>query len=253
MSYPLTFGSYVFPSPATIYVAKVPMARVVPSAKTPRYDGARTLSGMLDLKKFSLQGTLFKPMGNTTAHYLRIVVDDLHEAMAQQGVILSIDADRYWRGCHAEAYTDSYDATSYFNYVDVAFDVVTGDPYSYDITAQTIGRNLTTTGQTQAATNGGNAPGAPQVVLTAGSTATLAATVTNQTTGDVFTLNGAVTSGDVITVDGLLSSVTRAGIDVTSLFDGQYPRLAVGANTFRVDWTSGSLSHITINWNNRYF
>lgn len=251
MTYAPAFGTYSIPR--GINIAQVGMARQVPNSKAARYDGARTLNATLQLKRFSLKGTLIRPLGNVTANYLRTQIDALKTGLAQGPANFVIDSDRYWRQCQAETYADSYDPTSYQNYVDIAFDIVTGDPFSYETAAQSAARNLTTTGQTQAATNGGNAYAAPSLALTVGSSGTLAATITNQATGDVFTLSGAVTSGDIITVDGLLQTVTRGGSDVITLFDGQFPRLAVGANTFLFAWTSSSFSHVTISFNNRWY
>lgn len=251
MTYAPQFGTYSIPR--GINVSKLPGARIVPSAKTPRYDGGRLLIGMLDIKRISLTGMLIRPMGNFTANYLRGVLDGLKSGLAQGPANFSIETDRYWRLCQAEAYEDSYEATGYRNVVTVSFDVVTGDPFSYETAGQTGGGSLSATGQTKTVTNGGNAAAAPQIAVTAGSTGTLAATITSQTTGDVCTLNGAVTSGDVITIDSLADTVTRAGLDVTSLFDGQFVRLAVGANVLRFDWTSGSLSNAAISWNNRWY
>lgn len=251
MTYAPAFGSYSIPR--GINVASVAMARVVPSAKTPRYDGARTLNGMLELKRFSVQGKLIRPLGNNTNNYLRTLLDGLKAGLAQGPANFVIEPDRYWRQCQAEGYTDTYEATGYMNFVEVSCEIVTGDPFSYDTTGQTGSRALSIPGQTLTVSNGGNAPGSPRLSLTAGATGTLSATVTNQTTGDVFTLFGAVTSGDIIIVDSLLETVTRGGVDVTLLFDGQFQRLAAGSNVFRFDWTSGNLSNAAIAWNNRFY
>ena len=251
MTYAPAFGTYSIPR--GINITKVPASRVVPVAKTPRYDGARTLTGMLDAKRISLAGLLIRPLGNNTANYLRTQLDALKAGLAQGPANFGIESDRYWRQCQAEQYEDSYEPTGYQNIVSVSFNVVTGDPFSYDTTARTGGGALTATGQTKAVSNGGNASGAPQISLTVGTTGTLSASITNQTTGDVFTLNGAVVSGQIIIIDSLTETVTRSGVDVTSLFDGQFARLAVGSNVFRFDWTSGSLSNAALAWNNRYF
>jgi phage-related protein len=82
---------------------------------------------------------------------------------------------------------------------------------------------------------------------------TLACTVTNSTTGETFTLEGAVTGGDVIIVDSLEQTVTIGGTDKTSLFDGVFPTLAVGSNTIQVDYTSGTITNLSISHNARYF
>lgn len=251
MTYALAFGSYTIPN--TITLQRVSMARNVPSAKTPRYDGARTLSGMLELKRFSLQGSLIRQIGSTDVSWLRNQLDALKGALAVQGANFTVDSDRYWRQCYAEQYEDSFAPTGAQRIVDVSFDVVTGDPFSYETATQSGGGALVTSGQTKTVVNGGNAPGAPRLSLTVGSTGTLSATITNQTTVDVCTLFGPVTSGDVIIVDSLLETVTRSGLDVTSLFDGQFPRLEVGSNVFRFDWVSGSLNNAAIAWNNRFF
>jgi phage-related protein len=251
VTYQLRFGSYDLPSGIT--VAQVPMARRVPSANTPRYDGARTLTGQLDLKAFSLKGGIFWPLGSTDRTWLRGQLDTLKGALGGGPQNFTTDSDRYYRQCQSRAYTDDYEATGFNRLVNISFEIVTGDPFSYETAAQSAARVLTIAGQTQAAVNAGNAPAAPSIALTVGSAGTLAATITNQTTGDVFTLAGAVTFGDIITIDGLLQSVTRSGVDVMTLFDGQFPRLAVGSNTFLFAWTSSSFSHVTIAWNNRWF
>ncbi len=251
MTYQLRFGSYDLP--VGITVAQVQMGRRVPSANTPRYEGARTLTGQLDLKVIQLKGGIFWPLGSTDRTWLRGQLDALKGALGGGPANFTTDSDRFYRQCQARAYADDYEPSGFNRLVNISCEIVTGDPFSYETGAQSSARSLSATAQTLVATNAGNALAAPSISLTMGSTGTIAATVTNTTNGDVFTLSGAVTSGDVIVIDALLQSVTRSGIDVMTLFDGQFPRLAVGANTFRFDWTSGSLSHVTIAWNNRFF
>lgn len=252
MSYGLVFGTFSFPP--GFHVANVEMARSVPTAKLPRADGARVIAGYLDAKKISVRGGVYKASLSTGGGAsVRSQLDALKGALAAGPASFYTDSDRFYRNCQQSTYSDTFDVTEFNRMCTVQFDLISGDPWSYAATGSTGSRSISASGQTLAVTNGGNAYGQPQISLTMGSTGNVSATVTNTTTGEVFTIGGSVTSGDVIVVDSLLESVTKSGADEMSLFEGVFPRLAVGANTIQVAYSLGTITNLLVSWNDRWY
>jgi phage-related protein len=253
MTYQLQFGSYTLPN--TITVAQVGMARRIPSANSARVDGAHTLSGLLNLKKFALKGGIFWPLGSSDRTWLRGQLDALKAGLAQGPANFTTDSDRFYRLCQAESYTDDYEPTGFNRLVMISFDVVTGDPYSYEVAAQSGTGAISGTGGTKACANGGNAPAAPAITIVVGTTGVNTLQISNGANGDACTISGTLVSGDTIVIDSLTSSVTLNGNATTgiALFDGQFIRLQSGANTLTFAKTVGSYTSAAVAWNNRWF
>jgi len=250
VSYVLQFGSYVFPK--GFYPAEEPLASQVSAAKLPRADGARVLTGLLEKKVLKVRGGLIHDSGLS----VRTKVDALKAALQGGPANLYFDSDRYWRQVQKESSSFGYESgTHYGRIVTVEIDFVTGDPFVYEVAAQNVSQAIASSPTTVPVTAGGNAPALPQWSLTVGGVGavTLAATVTNTTTGEAFTLAGAVSGGDVIVVDSLAETVKIGGVDKMSLFDGLFPKLAVGANSIQIAYTSGTISNFAADWNNRWY
>jgi len=113
--------------------------------------------------------------------------------------------------------------------------------------------NLNDTSHVHTVINEGNAYAQPQLAMTMDGTGTIAATITNITTGEAFTLFGPVISGQVIVVDSLAESVTIAGVDAMALFEGIFPRLAVGTNQFVVAYNATGITDFVLTWSNRWY
>jgi hypothetical protein len=101
----------------------------------------------------------------------------------------------------------------------------------------------------------GNAPAAPELRLTVGGSGevTLAATVTNETTGEAFSLDGTVEGGDIILVNTLEETVLIGAANRMDLFDGLFPLLALGENTFSVEVCSAVLTNLDVYWRSRWY
>jgi hypothetical protein len=101
----------------------------------------------------------------------------------------------------------------------------------------------------------GNAPAAPELRLTVGGSGavSLAATITNETTGEAFTLEGTVAGGDIILVNTLEETVLIGATDRTDLFDGLFPLLALGENAFSIEVCSGVLTNLDVYWRSRWY
>jgi len=222
-------------------------------ANSARYDGAHTLTGLLNLKKISMRGTLIRPLGTTTANYLRSLLDGLHGGLSQGPCNFYLESDRYWRNCQHEAYSDDYDATSLRNYVNVSFDIVTGDPFSYETATTTGSGSITSTGGTKTCVNAGNAKAAPVITIVVGTTGTNTLSITNSTNGDACSITGAFTSGDSIEIDCLNLTVKKNGTALMTIFDGQFPRLDVGSNSVVFAKSAGSYTSVAVAWANRYY
>lgn len=244
------YGSYTLPP--TIYCSELPQNYNVPRAKLPRQDGARVLPSMLEEKKIQCEGGLIRTLAST----LESQLDALKTALAVKNAKFRIRDDRYWRNCQIEDFTFRFDPTWMGRITDLRFSVVTGDPFSYEDAVNTQTHLLSGYGDpndfTQADTIAGDAYAAPQFKFTVSSTGSLALIFTNQTTSEVFTLSGTVTNGDVIIVDSIAETVTIADVDKMTLFDGQFPRMNVGANTVRVQGGGARLSQYQLVWQNRW-
>lgn len=252
MTYGLQFGTFAFP--VGFYVASIDMTREVPSAKLPRADGARVILGYLDAKKITVHGGVYHASLSTGGGAtVRAQLDALKGALAQGPAAFYTDSDRFYRNCQQSAYSDTFDPTEFNRMCTVAFDLISGDPFSYEVAAQSPSQAISASGQTMTVTNGGNATAAPQFLITVGTTGTLFATITNTTTGEAFTLNNAYNAGDVLIIDSLAQSVTKAGADITADFEGVFPRLLPGANTITESYTYGAISNLALHWNNRFY
>jgi hypothetical protein len=253
--YQMKFGTYALPT--GLYVAAQPSSRNVPSAKLPRADGARIPPGYLAEKRWTVQGGLTNSVIATGAGSpLRTQLDNLKTGLAQGPTTWQTDTDRYWRNCQAVAFSESYEGTGFNRIVTVRFDILTGDPYAYETAVQSFPTNAIAASPTVVTlTAGGNAPALPQWSLTVGGSGAvaLAATVTNQTTGEAFILSGSVTGGTVLVIDSLNETVTIGGADNMLLFDGNFPKLAVGANSIQVAYSSGTITNLGATWSNRWY
>jgi hypothetical protein len=260
MSYSLTIGGpvtavYTLPR-GFAAVRSVNRSSNVPAAKLPRADGARVPTGYLEAKHFKVEGAfIYGPLSNLpTGKTLRQALDDLNAALNGGPQNFTTDSDRYWPNCQKTDYEDTYGETGFNRHVAVSFGLICPGGYQLATTATTATTAITATSQTLSITPTGNAYSLPQISVTVGTSATLNATLTNAATGDSCTLKGAVTSGDVLIVDSLLQQVTRAGIDVTSFFDGSWIRLAPGvSNVITETYSASTITNLTLSYNARYY
>jgi Phage tail protein len=253
VSYSLKFGSYSLPS--AFAVMSTPQASQVAVNTVPRADGGRVSTRYIGTGVIGLEGGVARDLGSASDTAIRTSLDTLKSNL--QGIQnLYTHTDRYWRNCVLRTFDIMSPApTMPLRMQRVKLEFVTPDPYQYSTTTTTDGRSISATAQTQATTNGGNAPALPAISVTVGGSGavTIAFTITNSTTGEVFTLAGAVTGGDVIIVDSLAQTVTIGGVDKTSLFDGVFPTLAVGANTILEAYSAGTITDLSIAHNARYY
>lgn len=251
-NYSLVFGDYEFPP--TFYVADDPRNRVVPAAKLPKTHGARVLPGTKGAKRWTIEGMLKRDVWDATD--LRDKLDALQAALQEGPTTFRTHDDRYW--CNVQQDGDlsySYEATWFNRIVRVRFDLITGDPHAYSDTEIIEATHaVEDTPATILVTAGGTAYALPELRLTVGGSGavTLGATITNETTGEAFTLAGAVTGGDVLYVNSRDRTVLIGGVNQKALFDGLFPRLAVGENEFTVEYTSGTITNVGFVWRDRY-
>lgn len=248
MTYLPTFGSYDLPM--TLYPVQEPAESAIAISRRARGHGASASAKRLTEKVIRMEGGLLQSAGTP----LRAQIDDL-KAGLQGSANLCLEVDRYWRNVQLRDFEVNYEGTGYGRMARLHLGFVSGDPYQYSKTTTTDSRAISATGQTKATTNSGNAPACPTLSLTVGGSGavTLGCTVTNNTTGENFTLAGAVTGGDVIVVDCLEQTVTISGVDKTSLFDGVFPSLAVGSNTIQVDYSAGTITNLSLAHNARWY
>lgn len=246
----IVYGTYTFP--IGWYVQELPLQSDVPSSKLPRADGARLSPAYLTERVFRLKGSLL-PNGTPLSNRL----DDLRAA-CQKGPqnLYPAGTGRYLRNVVKRNFRENYQPSWPGRIVDVEIDLVTGDPFAYESSVNTVNSAIAASGTTWTCSAGGNAPALPSTILTVGGSGAiaLAATLTNVTTGESCTLTGNVNGGDLITIDSLAQTVTIAGVDRFLLFDGLFPTLLPNtANVFRVDFTGGTIVHATSSWQNRWY
>lgn len=246
----LAYGSYTFPR--TFSYSEVSGKRSLTATKLVRAPGSAVPLNWLSERTIQVTGTLLANTGTA----LETQKDALRAALAVTSANLYLTSGRYLRNARVEDAPESLGANWAERITDINIRFVAGDPYFYDANTTSDNTNALTTspGSVTISTVGGNVFALPQISLTvAGSGAVaLNATITNNTTGDVFTLFGAVTGGNVILIDSLLQTVTISGVDRMDLFDLVFPTLAVGSNSFTVAWTSGGFTNMAATWRNRF-
>lgn len=252
MAYRLRFGTYDFPDSLTYNLQTFRSA--TPSGKRLRAHGARVPVGKLSERRIEVRGLLKRE----SASSLQAQLDDLREALMSGPEALYLPNDRHLRNVQKDdGGQDRYDNTWPERIVEVAIDLITGDPYLYSDTESEDLTNALSSSPTTVVVNNaaGTAPAAPELRLTVGGSGavTLAATVTNTTTGEAFTLAGSVTGGDVIMVNSLDKTVLIGSTDRFDLFDGLFPSLDLGNNSISVAWTSGSLTNLDAYWRSRWY
>lgn len=256
MAYQLMFGMYIFPP--TFYIERWPTVRNMPSAKLARADGARVLVGYLEGKTFGLRGAL---VGNgeaipTGALGLRDQLDQLRAACASGPTTFQAYDDRFFRNAQVSSFEERFGDTAFGRFVEISLEVVCGDPFAYETASHTGNLAVTASGQTLTLTNVGNAAALPTISVTANGAGALAATISNQTTGEACTLTGLVANGEVILINSLLKTVTAQadGTDRLLLFDGLFPRLLPGPNTLAVQYLAGGPAVVGMGavWVNRW-
>jgi hypothetical protein len=252
MAYRLRFGTYDFPDSLTYNLQSFRSA--TPSGKRLRAHGARVPVGRLAERRVEVRGLLKQE----SASSLQAQLDDLREAVMSGPATLYLPNDRHLRNVQKDdGGQDRYDNTWPERIVEVALDLITGDPYLYSDTQSSDLTNALSSSPTTVTVNNaaGTAPAAPELRLTVGGSGdvTLAATVTNETTEEVFTLAGSVSGGDVIVINSLEHTVRIGSTDRFDLFDGLFPALALGNNSITIAWTSGSLTNLDATWRSRWY
>jgi hypothetical protein len=252
MAYRLRFGTYDFPASLTYNLQSFRSA--TPSGKRLRAHGARVPVGRLAERRVEVRGLLKQE----SASSLQDQLDALRAAVMSGPAILYLPNDRHLRNVQKDdGGQDRYENTWPERLVEVAIDLITGDPYLYrDTQSSDLTNALSSSPETVTVNNAfGSAPAAPELRLTVGGSGevTLAATLTNTTTGEAFTLSGEVAGGDIILINSLTKTVLIGATDRSDLFDGLLPTLALGNNSLSVAWTSGSLTNLDVYWNSRWY
>jgi phage-related protein len=247
MTYQLKYGSYTFPK--GLYPSDNNLPSIVPQSKRVRADGGRLLPATLSAKQITIKGGIVAPVGTSA----RPIVDGMKAAIFGQGPAnLTFQADRYWRNVVCRDFKDGHPGTHYDRIDDIEIDLITGDPFQYEVATNTLALTPASTTVSGTATAGGNAYSKPVISFTA-ATINLALNLYNDSTSESFSLTGSVLVGAVVVVDCLAETVTIAGVDRMDLFEGLFPRLQAGANTIRAVYVSGALTSISAGWQNRWY
>ena len=255
----IKFGTYTFPP--GFRVESIPGSRIMGASPAPRNDGGRVLTGYMGPKRIEIAGDLIQgPIAN--AADWRGSFDSLIAAIASGPADLYAGYDdRYFRRMQCETHPRNFTRFGRIGGVDLSF--LGPDPFEY-VAGNLNARNqaISGSGETWTVTNSsGNAPAAPKISVTVGGSGaqTIAFTITNESTDESFTLAGAVTAGNVIIIDPLAEGtptdpkVTINSVDKMTLFDGVFPRLAIGANSWLAAYTSSTITAVRLEWRGRYW
>lgn len=248
----IVFGSFTFPR--GFHVADMSGDSEVTSSKLPRTDGGTRPNGTLEKKQIVVRGGIIKKPSST----MRTQWDALKAGLNQGKQSLYLESDRFYREVQKVRFSSGFGPTHYSRIVDsIQITFEAGDPYQYDNTeTQSLTNAISSSPTSKTLTvAGGNASAMPELRLTVGGAGaiTLAATITNTTTGEAFTLTGVVAGGDLIKVNSLDETVLIGTTDKTSLFEGVFPKLAVGANTITIAYSSGTITNLAGVWRNRWY
>jgi len=252
MAYALKFGSYTFPT--TFAPVSDPVDVSVPLSKIPRSDGDVASTGYRKGKVVQIDGGLTNGVGSYSETGVRTLIDAFRAGIAGKQNLYFFD-DRYYRNAQMTHAEFANEVGTFLKIQKVRLTFVAGDSYQYAVTPTVTARSISASGQTLSVTAGGTADAIPVISLTVGGSGakTLAATITNSTTGKAFTLAGACTGGDVIIVDCLNKTVTISGVDKTALFDGLFWSLANGANTVTVAYTTATITNLSVSAQDRWY
>lgn len=246
MAYLLQFGTYVFPP--TITYTEVPSRTQVPSAKLPRWDGARVQAGYLEGRRIRVQGGLMRDSGQP----LQAKLDTLRAALQGGPAPLFLQEGRYLQAVQKEEYSESYEANWPERMATVRIVLVTGDPFFYEVAFRTVTVPLPGSPATVEIEAGGSAYALPQWRFTLSTSGVLSAALVNTANGDAMSLRGPVSAGDVVILDCGAQAVSVGGVDRMALFDGLFPRLSPGKNRVQIVFSGAVVSTLAVIWQNRW-
>lgn len=231
---------------------------VVPVAKLVRADGANVIRGTHGPRRIVYRGALVRgPIKTSGLTSLRASFDALTAQFFSNDPLnlYTGESDRYLRNVECTHCNRSYEPNGYSRQWNVDVEFLTGDPFYYSTTTTSDAWTVSTSGATHTITTTGNAYAQPVFSITVGGSGakTIAYTLTNNTSGNAFTLAGNVTGGDVIVVDTLNRTVTIAGVDKISLFDGLWIELLSGANVLTETYGVATITSIATSYINRYW
>lgn len=246
----LKFGDTIFPLGTS--VESIERGRTIGSSKLARATGNVQTLGYRNGIRVGLRVPIYRGPLDLSEHRARL--DTLREMLAVGPSRLYVYTDRFYRCCEPASEPEAIPATGINRIHDVSVQIVGPDPYQYS-TTETSETWVPSSGvaHTINVASGGVAA-APTISLTVGGSGleTIAFTVSNDTTGEEFTLAGDVTAGDVIEIDCLLLRVLIGTTDYLSLFDGLFTSLALGNNSIAISWTSSSVTSATVTYNARW-
>lgn len=246
------FGDYEFAN--TFHPADDSLEWASAAGKLPRQHGGRALDFYLQPRRLLVRGGEIK--GPFDSSDLRTRVDAIRAALGAAPQNLQFESDRYWRDVRVEYFRNPYGPTHYCRIaaeMEVSF--LARDPFQYAIMGSSDTWSSPTTGATNTITVGGNTSARPIFTITVGGSGpvTIDWTLENTTTGEEFTLSGSLTGGAVIVVDCLDMTVMSGSTDEISMFDGVFPSMALGDNTFQVTIDSGTITSIVTTWRSRWW
>lgn len=246
----LKLGSTTFPLGTS--VASIERGRTIGHQKVARRHGAQQTAGYRNGIRITLRIPLAR--GPLDQSVLRDREDDARAMLAIGPADLYLYDDRYYRCMESEREPEVIGPTGFDRVHEMEAYLLGPDPLMFDTVENTDTWTPSGTGDTNTFTAGGNAQAAPSISLTVGGSGaeTIAFAVTNNTTGEAFTLDGDVTAGDIIVIDTIRLSTKISGTNRMDLFDGIFPHFDVGANELQVDWTSSSITGVSVTWRDRW-
>lgn len=231
VDFAIQFGSYVYATEGvTVEKVSDPLAVRTRMAATPGRSGAYSAGGLLDTRKFTLEGLI----AAADRDDLRDAWDGFRAAhLPGAPAAFYLSSDRYRLAEVVGIGKAEWDGMA-GAYLRLSVEFAATEPYDYAATA------TSTTGLA----SGGTVTAAGEVAtrrvtwtLVVGTAGTI--TIENTTTGEQMVLTVATTGTYV--VDVAAETVTKSGVDMGDTFAGAFAGLAVGANTIAVSTSGGAV------------
>ena len=254
--YELQLGSYILPK--TFAVVSDEYAVKAGIYEHPQNDGACASFPYLSSRRMKLAGTVHSGTFCSTVNRSESVREPLDVVLSRlraAPTTFKMYPDREWRGVYAETQKSAYENQSAARFATVEFDIVMPDPYQYLVATSSSPTNSISASPTTVTISAGGlfkTPAKFSVTIGGSGAQTIAISVSNTTTGQAFTLTGAVTGGDVIDVDAYNHTVKIGTVNKISLFDGVFVDLNNSANSVVVAYNTGTITNLAATWNERY-
>lgn len=232
----LTFGSFALSSANNITIKKIAekSSKPVKTVNIPNIDGAISEEAKIGPKNITIEGDIV----GSSYDSLRSNLDALHAALLNGIQKLTKDNERYIY-CQLKDFSYAYDHMT--RSASWAAQFIAHFPFWLAETAETDTRSPATATPYNL-WHGGNAPTRVKVEITANGAISDAFKLENSTAGKTFQYRGTIAAAKTVEIDNRFDSddfqVLNDGTADMTNFEGDFPIMEAGSNTFSPTWAS---------------